>query len=85
MGVDRITGRKSAHWCEVSIQEKDECSRKDIAVEGATCCEGIKQKAEIDYDKAFTPVARMETIWLLIFQAAQFKWSIFKWMSSQHS
>ena len=34
---------------------------------------GYKQKVEIDYDEVFAPVARMETIRLLIFQAAQFK------------
>ena len=44
-----------------------------------------KQKAGIDYDEVIAPIARMETIRLLISQAAQFKWPIFKWMSSQHS
>ncbi|KAL9261957.1 Retrovirus-related Pol polyprotein from transposon RE1-like protein [Drosera capensis] len=39
---------------------------------------GYKQKARIDYDELFAPVARMETIRLLIAQAAQFKWQIFR-------
>ncbi|KAK8525370.1 hypothetical protein V6N12_014065 [Hibiscus sabdariffa] len=39
---------------------------------------GYKLKAGIDYDDVFAPVARMETIRLLISQAAQFKWSIFQ-------
>jgi Reverse transcriptase (RNA-dependent DNA polymerase) len=39
---------------------------------------GYKQKVEIDYDEVFAPVVRMETIWLLISQAAQFKWLIFE-------
>ena len=39
---------------------------------------GYKQKAGNDYDKVFAPVARMETIRLLISQAAQFKWPIFQ-------
>ena len=39
---------------------------------------GYKQKAGIDYDEVFVPVARMETIWLIISQAAQFKWPIFQ-------
>lgn len=39
---------------------------------------GYKQKAGIDYDNVFAPVARMETIRLLISQAAQLKWPIFQ-------
>ena len=39
---------------------------------------GYKQKVEIDYDEVFAPVARMETIQLLISQTAQFKWPIFQ-------
>lgn len=35
---------------------------------------GYRQNAGIDYDEVFAPVARMETIRLLISQAAQFKW-----------
>ncbi|KAJ1691007.1 hypothetical protein LUZ63_015162 [Rhynchospora breviuscula] len=39
---------------------------------------GYRQKAGIDYDEVFAPVARMETIRLLISLAAQFKWSIYQ-------
>ncbi|KAJ3692026.1 hypothetical protein LUZ60_012376 [Juncus effusus] len=39
---------------------------------------GYRQKAGINYDEVFAPVARMETIRLLIAQAAQFKWQIFQ-------
>jgi hypothetical protein len=39
---------------------------------------GYRQKAGIDYDEVFAPVARMETIRLLISQAAQFKWPIYQ-------
>ena len=34
---------------------------------------GYKQKAGIDYDEVFSPITRMETIQLIISQAAQFK------------
>jgi Reverse transcriptase (RNA-dependent DNA polymerase) len=37
-----------------------------------------KQKARIDYEEVFIPVARMKTIRLLILLAAQNKWSIFQ-------
>ena len=37
---------------------------------------GYKQQAGIDYDEVFAPVARMETIRLMISIAAQHKWSI---------
>ncbi|KAJ3676254.1 hypothetical protein LUZ60_003666 [Juncus effusus] len=39
---------------------------------------GYRQKAGIDYDEVFAPVARMETIRLLISQAAQFKWPVYQ-------
>nr|KYP70091.1 Retrovirus-related Pol polyprotein from transposon TNT 1-94 [Cajanus cajan] len=39
---------------------------------------GYRQKEGIDYDEVFAPVTRMETIRLLISQAAQFKWPIFQ-------
>ena len=39
---------------------------------------GYRQQAGIDYDEVFAPVARMETIRLLISQAAQFKWPIYQ-------
>ena len=39
---------------------------------------GYRQKAGIDYDKVFAPVARMETIRLLISQAAQFEWPVYQ-------
>jgi Reverse transcriptase (RNA-dependent DNA polymerase) len=37
---------------------------------------GYRQKAEIDYDEVFAPVARMETIRLLISQVIQFEWTV---------
>jgi Reverse transcriptase (RNA-dependent DNA polymerase) len=37
---------------------------------------GYRQKAGIDYDEVFAPMAQMETIRLLILIAAQFEWSI---------
>ena len=39
---------------------------------------GYKHKAGIDYNEVFAPVVRMETIQLLISQAAQFRWQIFQ-------
>jgi Reverse transcriptase (RNA-dependent DNA polymerase) len=39
---------------------------------------GYRQKADIDYDEVFAPVARMETIRLLISVAAQSEWSIYQ-------
>jgi Reverse transcriptase (RNA-dependent DNA polymerase) len=37
-----------------------------------------KQQAGIDYNEVFTPMARMETIRLLISLAAQSKWHIYQ-------
>ena len=37
-----------------------------------------KQKAKIDYDKVFTPIARLETIRLIISLATQNKWKIYQ-------
>ncbi|GJU58201.1 retrovirus-related pol polyprotein from transposon TNT 1-94 [Tanacetum coccineum] len=39
---------------------------------------GYRQQPGIDYDEVFAPVARMETIRLLISQAAQMKWQIYQ-------
>ncbi|GKA59938.1 reverse transcriptase [Tanacetum coccineum] len=39
---------------------------------------GYRQKAGIDYDEIFAPVARMETIRLLISQSAQNGWKIYQ-------
>lgn len=39
---------------------------------------GYKQKYGVDYDEVFAPVARMETIRLLISLAAQMKWKIYQ-------
>jgi Reverse transcriptase (RNA-dependent DNA polymerase) len=39
---------------------------------------GYRQKAGIDYDEVFAPVAQMETIRLLISVAAQHEWSIYQ-------
>ena len=39
---------------------------------------GYRQKAGIDYDEVFAPVARMETIRLLISQEAQFEWPVYQ-------
>ncbi|KAH9726094.1 hypothetical protein KPL70_008130 [Citrus sinensis] len=39
---------------------------------------GYSQKAAIDYDEVFAPVARLETIRLIISLAAQNKWKIFQ-------
>jgi Reverse transcriptase (RNA-dependent DNA polymerase) len=38
---------------------------------------GYRQKASIDYGEVFAPVARMETIRLLILVVAQSKWPIY--------
>jgi hypothetical protein len=38
---------------------------------------GYTQKHEIDYDKVFTPVARLETIQLIIATAFQHRWRIY--------
>jgi hypothetical protein len=38
---------------------------------------GYTQKHEIDYDKVFTPVARLETIQLIIATASQHRWRIY--------
>ena len=46
---------------------------------------GYKQKAGIDYDEVFAPVARMETIQLIISKQPNSNGQFFKWMSNQHS
>ena len=39
---------------------------------------GYKEKAGIDYDEVFAPVARQETIRLVLSLAAQNSWSVFQ-------
>ncbi|KAL9254806.1 Retrovirus-related Pol polyprotein from transposon RE1-like protein [Drosera capensis] len=56
------------------LNAKDEIERYKAPL----VAKGYKQKTGIDYDVVFAPLARMETIRLLIAQAAQFKWQIFQ-------
>ena len=39
---------------------------------------GYKQRADIDYDEVFAPIARLETISLIISLIALYKWKIFQ-------
>jgi Reverse transcriptase (RNA-dependent DNA polymerase) len=51
----------------MSVQKEDESTRRDY-----------RQKVGIDYEEVFAPMARVETIKLLISVAAQSKWSIYQ-------
>ena len=77
MGSDKITGRKSAHRWEGVFKKKMNAQGEIERYKARLVAKGYKQKAGIDYGEVFAPVARMETIWLIISQAAQFKWPIF--------
>jgi len=39
---------------------------------------GSNQKHEIDYEEVFAPVARLETIWLIIATTAKHRWRIYQ-------
>lgn len=59
---------------------KKKCNAKGMVerYKARLVAKGYRQKAGIDYDEVFAPVARMDTIRLLITQAAQMKWPIYQ-------
>ena len=46
---------------------------------------GYAQVFGVDYSDTFAPVARLDTIRLLLALIAQNNWKCFSWMSNQHS
>jgi len=64
-----------AKWVfKKKMNDQDEIERYKARL----VAKGYKQKEGINYDEVFVPVVRMEMIQLLIYQTAQFKWSIFQ-------
>ncbi|GAA0146952.1 transmembrane signal receptor [Lithospermum erythrorhizon] len=70
-------GKKSigVKWVYKSKYNKDNQVDK---LKARLVVKGYKQKLGVDYDEVFAPVARMETIRMVIAMAAQMKWSIFQ-------
>nr|GEZ31918.1 reverse transcriptase [Tanacetum cinerariifolium] len=69
------SGRKQ--WMNKSMQLKG-IKREVHQYKVRLVAKGYRQKVGIDYDEIFTPVARMETIRLLISLAAQNHWNIYQ-------
>jgi hypothetical protein len=58
-------------------KEKKNAKEKVERYKVRLVAKGYSQKHEIDYDEVFAPVARLETIQLIIATASQHRWRIY--------
>jgi len=59
--------RKKNYWCEVGLQDQAEFIRWSGKIQGSFCGENYKKKKfGIDYQEVFAPVARLETIRIVL-------------------
>lgn len=74
MGAGDATDWSSRHKKEMGIQSKEWSYRKDREAQSENVTKGYAQRQEVDFEKVFTPVARMETMRLLLILATYNKW-----------
>jgi hypothetical protein len=61
---------------QVDLQDQERCRRRHHQVQSAPVAKGYVQQLGIDFDEVFAPVARLETMHMLLAYAVNEGWVI---------
>jgi hypothetical protein len=80
MGVDDYSKRAKTHGVKWVFKAKKNAKGEIERYKARLVVKGYSQLPGIDYGEVFAPVARVETIRIVISFVAQNNWRFIKWM-----